>query len=177
MRNVADKRCRGNQNTDFVFSKVLMKIVPLRDNVGKLRIAGRATDENITRSLHTACWITNFTNTHLEYLILTAFYYNNGCKKAPQHYVICTFLFFNPTDKQTWGTLLYITLNKYMWKITYIFGLKLTTRELDLLLWAKYTRVKGDRRGEGVGYVRPPINTWCVQVLRYPNFCLGNGSR
>jgi hypothetical protein len=35
--------------------------------------AGQATDDNIIRCMRIACWIPNATNTHSEYVILTAF--------------------------------------------------------------------------------------------------------
>jgi hypothetical protein len=35
--------------------------------------AGQATDDNIIRRMRFACWITNATDTHLEYVILIAF--------------------------------------------------------------------------------------------------------
>jgi len=35
------------------------------------------------------CWIAMATNTHSEYVILLFFHCNNGCRNAPQCYVIC----------------------------------------------------------------------------------------
>jgi hypothetical protein len=43
--------------------------VRLRDNVGKHGGLGEATDDNITRRMHSARWITKATNTHSEYVI------------------------------------------------------------------------------------------------------------
>jgi hypothetical protein len=40
------------------------------------------------RHMRFACWITNVTNTHLEYVIILAFPRHNGCTNAPQRYVI-----------------------------------------------------------------------------------------
>ena len=37
-----------------------------------------------------ACWITKATNTHSKYVILIAFYCNNGCTNAPRCYVTRT---------------------------------------------------------------------------------------
>ena len=37
-----------------------------------------------------ACWIPKATNTHSDYVILTAFPLNNGSANAPQIYVIRT---------------------------------------------------------------------------------------
>ena len=54
----------------------------------KYGTAGQATDD--MRRLRIACWITEATNLHSEYVILIAFHYNNGCTNAPQYYVIRT---------------------------------------------------------------------------------------
>jgi hypothetical protein len=35
--------------------------------------AGQVTDDNITRRMRFACWITKATDTHSEYVILIAF--------------------------------------------------------------------------------------------------------
>ena len=35
--------------------------------------AGQATDDNVIRCMRIACWVTKCTNTHSEYVILTAF--------------------------------------------------------------------------------------------------------
>jgi hypothetical protein len=37
-----------------------------------------------------ACWITKAANTHPEHVILLLFHCNNGCKNAPESYVILT---------------------------------------------------------------------------------------
>ena len=34
--------------------------------------AGQATDDNTVRRMHFACWVTDATNTHSEYVILIA---------------------------------------------------------------------------------------------------------
>ena len=39
----------------------------------KYRRVGQATDDNILRRMRFACWITKATDTHPDYLILTAF--------------------------------------------------------------------------------------------------------
>jgi len=55
MRNVPDKGCRGNQNTNFVFNNFcLWKTCHLRDNVEKYGSAGQATDDNII-IVHVLC--------------------------------------------------------------------------------------------------------------------------
>jgi len=45
----------------------------LGENVEKCCRSERATDYNIIRRMHIACWITKGTNTHSEYVILIAF--------------------------------------------------------------------------------------------------------
>jgi hypothetical protein len=45
----------------------------LRYNVEKYGRARQATDDNITRFMCIACWITKATNTHSEYVIIIAF--------------------------------------------------------------------------------------------------------
>jgi hypothetical protein len=44
----------------------------LRDNVEKYGTARQATDDNITRRMRFACWITKATDTHSGYVILIA---------------------------------------------------------------------------------------------------------
>jgi hypothetical protein len=51
----------------------IQKLCRLWDNVEKFCGAGLATVDNIIRRLLIACWITKVTNTHSEYVILTAF--------------------------------------------------------------------------------------------------------
>jgi len=70
IRNLADKRCTGNQNTHFMFTNYFRKIVPFWDNVENYGRAGEATDDN--RAKRIACWIPKATNTHSEYVILIA---------------------------------------------------------------------------------------------------------
>jgi hypothetical protein len=45
----------------------------LWDNVEKYGTARHATDDNIIRRMRFACWITKATDTHSDYVILTAF--------------------------------------------------------------------------------------------------------
>ena len=49
---------------------------------------GQATDDNIIRRMHFACWITKATDTHThthsEYVILVAFPRNSGSTKESQ---------------------------------------------------------------------------------------------
>jgi hypothetical protein len=45
MRNISDRSCRENQNTNFIINVVLLKIVPSGDNVEKYCTAGQAIDD------------------------------------------------------------------------------------------------------------------------------------
>ena len=45
----------------------------LSDNVEKYGTAKEATDDNVTWRTRTTCWITKATETHSEYVLLTAF--------------------------------------------------------------------------------------------------------
>jgi hypothetical protein len=53
--------------------------------VEKYGTARQGTDDIIWRTRF-ACWISNFTNTGSEYVILTAFPRQQGYAKAPQFY-------------------------------------------------------------------------------------------
>jgi hypothetical protein len=46
--------------------------------VGKCGIAGQATDDNVKQSMQFACWITNATNTHSEYVIQASLIVHHG---------------------------------------------------------------------------------------------------
>jgi len=50
MRNVSGKRCRGYQNTHFVFINVFRKSCRLYENVEKYYTAGQATDDNMAHA-------------------------------------------------------------------------------------------------------------------------------
>ena len=52
--------------------------------------ARQAADDNITRPMHFACWITQSTNTYPEYVILIALQSNNDYANAPQFYILRT---------------------------------------------------------------------------------------
>ena len=52
----------------------------------KYNTAGQATDGNVIRHTRFACWITQATNTRLEYVILIAYHGNNGYANAPKCY-------------------------------------------------------------------------------------------
>jgi hypothetical protein len=63
---------------------------------GKTRYSQTGNRRKIVRCMHTACWKNNATNTHSEYVILTAHPRENGYAKEPQRYVY-TLL---PTSKE-----------------------------------------------------------------------------
>ena len=56
----------------------------------KYGTATQATDDKIILSMRFACWISNDTNTHSEYIILIAFHVNNGHENVSQCGVIRT---------------------------------------------------------------------------------------
>ena len=63
----------------------------LLDNVEKYGAARQASDDNLIRHMCFACWITEATGTHLEYVILLLFHSNNGYTNVvPQYYVLHT---------------------------------------------------------------------------------------
>ena len=65
MRNVSHKSCTENQNTHFVFSNVIPKVVPFMRLCGKKYCtAGQATGDIILWGMRIACWITSTTDTH-----------------------------------------------------------------------------------------------------------------
>jgi len=52
---------------------IFRKSCRLWDNEEKRYRDGEATDDNVTRRTHFACWITKATNTNSKYIILIAF--------------------------------------------------------------------------------------------------------
>ena len=74
MRNVSDKSCI-RMKTYFVCSVTFFwTSYSLWVNVEKCCRAGESTDDNITRRMCIACWISKATtNTHSEYAVLIAF--------------------------------------------------------------------------------------------------------
>jgi hypothetical protein len=72
MRNVSDKYCGGNQNTQLVFDNVFLISHRLRDTVEKYYTAGQDTDDNVAHE-HSVS-----TNTHSEYVVIIDFRCNNG---------------------------------------------------------------------------------------------------
>jgi hypothetical protein len=64
---------RRNQNTHFMFNNFVSNSAVYEVNVGKYCTARQSADDNIMWNIHTVCWTTKATNTHSEYIILTAF--------------------------------------------------------------------------------------------------------
>jgi len=50
----------------------------------------QATDKNMIRRMHISCWITNFTDTHSEYVIHIAFQLQQWLREWPSYYVLRT---------------------------------------------------------------------------------------
>ena len=85
MRIVSDKRCIENQNIYAMFNNFLFfqKSCHFWDNGEKYFIAGQATDKNKKQCMCIACWITNATNPHSEYVLLMALPWQQWlCKQA-----------------------------------------------------------------------------------------------
>ena len=55
-----------------MFNNIFQISCRLWDDVEKFRVAGQATDDNITRRMRFACWIIKAADAHSEY-VLTAF--------------------------------------------------------------------------------------------------------
>ena len=74
VRKFPNKLSRENQSPYFTFIFFSFnKSCRLWDYVEKWGRAGEATDDNTIPLMPFACWITNATNTHSEYIILIAF--------------------------------------------------------------------------------------------------------
>jgi hypothetical protein len=83
MKNVLDNRCRENQNTfhvEWCFSenRAVYEII-WKNTV----LATETTDDNVLRSMRTACWTTKATDTHSEYVILIAFSRQQWLRERP----------------------------------------------------------------------------------------------
>jgi hypothetical protein len=70
MRNVSDKSCREDQNTNFMISNLNNRAVYeiMRKNI----VEWGGPQITIWR-MHVACWVPKATNAHAEYLIFIAF--------------------------------------------------------------------------------------------------------
>jgi hypothetical protein len=73
MRNVSDKSCRENQNTYFKVNNFFGGEIPAVYEIMWKYIVERGSTQLTIWRMRIACWITKATNTHSEYVILTAF--------------------------------------------------------------------------------------------------------
>ena len=75
MQNVSDESCAENQNTHFVFDNIFFsrKSCRLWDIVEIYRITEPERPQMTTWRMRIACWVSKPTNTHSEYVTLTAF--------------------------------------------------------------------------------------------------------
>jgi hypothetical protein len=90
--NFSDKSGRENQNTYFTFKNVSPESCHLWHNVIDYDIAGQVTDDNIILLMRFACWITNATDRHSQYVILIAFPRRKWLSERPSMlrlYVYC----------------------------------------------------------------------------------------
>ena len=91
MINVSDKRCRGNQNTHFVFTDFFFrKSCRLWDNVEKYCRAELATNDSMVYS-HCMVDTKDYEYTHTHRLCNA--HYFSTCTNAPHYYVIRTLPF------------------------------------------------------------------------------------
>jgi hypothetical protein len=65
MRNISEKNCRENQNTDFVFSNFFSENPAVYEIMWK-NTAGRGRPQMTIWRMRIACWIPKATNTHSE---------------------------------------------------------------------------------------------------------------
>jgi hypothetical protein len=69
MRNISDKSCRENQNTQFTFSNSLSENCAMYEVMWKNMVEPDRPEMTIW-CMCIACWIHKPTNTHSEYEIL-----------------------------------------------------------------------------------------------------------
>ena len=72
MKNVSDKSCGENQNTHFIFKNFVLEIRAVYELMWKTLIELGRPQMTIWR-MRILYWIPKVTNTHSEYVILTAF--------------------------------------------------------------------------------------------------------
>jgi len=90
MGNVSGKNCTENQNTHFTINNYIFffRKSDCCENVKKYFRAGQAINDNWRTRI--ACWISNATHKHSEYVIRIAFFCNNYCANTPHCYNIYT---------------------------------------------------------------------------------------
>jgi len=69
----SDRRCRENQNTNFIFNNEYPKTLPFLGSTEKCDKTLQVTDDNTRGSMRLACWITKVANIYAEHVILLAF--------------------------------------------------------------------------------------------------------
>jgi len=109
MWNISDKSCRGNQNMYYVFSNFFFwKSCHLWDKVEKYGRPIQATDDSVIWHLRFACWITKATDTHTQYVTLTAFFWHIGASMLHYTYAACLVSILCAThQKRTWQSCLH----------------------------------------------------------------------
>jgi len=65
--------CRGNQTTYFIVNNFFLNRVICEITQKKYGTARQATDENVTRGMRIAYWITKATDTQLKYVLPITF--------------------------------------------------------------------------------------------------------
>ena len=100
MRNISDKSCVENQNTHFVI--IFSQRCAVYEIMWK-NIVEPDRPQMTVLCAHNAYSITKATNTHSEYVILTAFPLQHGCTNAPQCYVIRTRTVLSPFNPELGG--------------------------------------------------------------------------
>jgi hypothetical protein len=73
MWNFSHKLCIENQNTHSIFNNFFRKSRRLSMNVEKYDTTRQTTHDDIIRRMRLACWVTNVTNIHAEYVIIIVF--------------------------------------------------------------------------------------------------------
>jgi hypothetical protein len=71
-RSVADKSCKDNQNTHFIFKNFVLEIRAIYEKMWKNFIELGMPQIKIWH-MNIACWITKATNIQSEYVIIIAF--------------------------------------------------------------------------------------------------------
>jgi hypothetical protein len=103
MRNVSGKSYKGNQNTIFHSIIIFLKLCCLWHNMEKLCRARYAIQMTI-RCMCIACWITQATNTHSQYVILIALPWQQWfCECTSNVTVTCTLSVLFVSVNKFWG--------------------------------------------------------------------------
>jgi hypothetical protein len=72
MRNISENSCRGSQNTHFMFSKGLTKIVPFYEIMWKNKVQPDRPQMTKWRT-RIACCTPKATDKHLDYVMFVVF--------------------------------------------------------------------------------------------------------